>query len=104
MASYKHIAYASLEESESYFDSTFNDTIYTRLRVYLTTTDLETGQKFRSFRWADLPPVTPQNYIPSNQIRDLVLESLVENNMDVIAAQDFNVATIQSIYDGTYSE
>lgn len=98
------MAYAALEDSESYFDATFNDTIYTRLRVFVMTTDLETGQKFRSAHWADLPPVTPQNYIPSNQIRDLVLESLVENNMDVIAAQDFNVAKIQEIYAGTYTE
>ena len=104
MASYKHKVHVVLEDSESYFDSNFNDTVYTRLRVFLTTIDLETGQRYRSAHWVDLPPPTPETFIPSANITDLVLDSLVERNMDVIAAQDTNVAVIESVYAGTYSE
>jgi hypothetical protein len=104
MASYKHKVYIPLEDAESYFDATFNDTVYTRLRVFLLTTDLETGQMYRSAHWVDLPPPTPQTFIPSADVRDLVLDSWVENNSDVLAMQDHNVDVILSIYNGTYTE
>lgn len=104
MASYKHTVRTILEDSESYFDSTYNDTVYTRLRVFLLTKDLETGQLYQSAWWVNLPPPTPETFIPSVDVTGLVLDSFVENNSDVIAMQDHNVNTILSIYNGTYTE
>ena len=95
MASYRHSFHLLFTGSD--FSTEINDHVYNKLVFKLTTTDNDTQQRSTSeIIELVLPPPDPANFIPSPEVNKRTLRLWADQNIDMIALQDQNIANLGS--------